>query len=283
MKLQGPLATKTVGLLASAVVRRWMGTLEYKAACYDPTVDPMHPDYRGQKIYIFWHEYILWTLTVRGHCNLAMLLSQHRDGDILARAAHHLGFDVVRGSSRRGGATALRELVRKSGRMNLTITPDGPRGPRRRLAPGPVYLSSRLGLPLVAMGFGYDRPWRFGSWDRFALPRPYSRARAVVSPALHIPPDLDREGVEHYRVEVERLLNQLTAEAERWAESGARRIGEMPGLPAHPPLGCVHRHPPQGLHGPHTSSKVGPCLAGEANRLNGLFTVSQLGDLVASR
>ena len=56
--------------------------------------------------------------------------------------------------------------------MNLTITPDGPRGPRRQLAQGPVYLASKLGMPIVAMGFGYDRPWRFNSWDRFAIPRP---------------------------------------------------------------------------------------------------------------
>jgi hypothetical protein len=123
---------------------------------------------------------------------------------------------------------ALRELLRKSGHMNLTITPDGPRGPRRVLAHGPVYLSSKLGLPLVAMGFGYDRPWRVNSWDRFAIPKPFSRARTVVSPPIVIPPALDREGVEHYRLKVERLLNRLTVEAEAWAEAGTPKIDEVP-------------------------------------------------------
>ena len=56
--------------------------------------------------------------------------------------------------------------------MHLTITPDGPHGPRRRMAPGPIYLASKLGLPLVLMGYAYDRPWRLPSWDRFAVPRP---------------------------------------------------------------------------------------------------------------
>ena len=135
--------------------------------------------YHGQKIYIFWHEYILLPLYLRGHCNLAMLLSQHRDADILSHVASHLGFEFVRGSSLRGGAAALRELLRRSQKMNLTITPDGPRGPRRQLAQGPVYLASKLGLPIVPMGFGYDRPWRFNSWDRFAIPPPFPRARAV--------------------------------------------------------------------------------------------------------
>ena len=60
--------------------------------------------------------------------------------------------------------------------MHLTITPDGPRGPRRHMAPGPIYLASKLGLPLVLMGYAYDRPWRLHSWDRFAIPRPGSRA-----------------------------------------------------------------------------------------------------------
>ncbi len=63
----------------------------------------------------------------------------------------------------------------------------------------------------MAMGFGYDRPWRFNSWDRFAIPRPYSQARAVVSPMMHIPETLDRDGIEHYRVVVEQMLNRPDA------------------------------------------------------------------------
>jgi lysophospholipid acyltransferase (LPLAT)-like uncharacterized protein len=107
--------------------------------------------------------------------------------------------------------------------MHLTITPDGPRGPRRRLAPGAVFLASKLQMPLVLMGYGYDRPWRMNSWDRFAIPRPFSRARAVVTGEIRIPPDLGRDELEHYRQETERLLNSLSEEAEAWAESDRRR------------------------------------------------------------
>ena len=112
--------------------------------------------------------------------------------------------------------------------MHLTITPDGPRGPRRQLAPGCVYLASKLGLPLVVMGFGYDRPWRVRSAGTSSPSRgPTRRARAVPSGEIFVPPDLDRTGLEHFRQKIERLLNRLTAEAEAWAESGTRRIGEM--------------------------------------------------------
>ena len=232
---------KLAGLLAASTVRTLMSTLDYKGALYDPTVDPVDPRWRGPKIYIFWHENILAPLYLRGHCNLAMLLSRHRDADILLETARHLGFEFVRGSSGAGGAAALRELERKGRHMNLAITPDGPRGPRRVLAQGPIYLSSKLGMPLVAMGFGYDRPWRLPTWDRFAIPKPYSHSRAVVSPAIVIPPNLDRDGVEHYRVKVERLLNRLTCEAAAWAEAGTPKICEVPARPQ--PAWCkLHPH-----------------------------------------
>lgn len=226
MKLNHPFLTGLGGLLGAKLIRWWMGGLDYRVTFYDPKVDPVNSECRGQKIYIFWHENILFPIYLRGHCQLAMLLSRHRDADILARAAYHLGFECVRGSTYRGGAAALRELLRKSRNKHLTITPDGPRGPRRTLAQGPIYLASKLGLPLVVMGFGYDRPWRTPTWDRFAIPKPFSRARAVVSPEIFLPPDLDRQGVEHHRRQIERLLNRLTDEAETWAESGARREGE---------------------------------------------------------
>ncbi len=227
MKLDNPFLHKLGGLLASAAVRRWMGTLDYKVLYEDPTIDPIFPECRGQKIYIFWHEYILFPLYLRGHCNMAMLLSRHRDAEILSHAAHHLGFEFVRGSTNRGGVAALRELLERSRTMHLTITPDGPRGPRRQLAPGCVYLASKLGLPLVLMGFGHDRPWRARSaWDQFAVPRPCSRARAAVSGEIFIPPDLDRDGLEHHRQEIERRLNALTDEAEAWAASGLRKPGQ---------------------------------------------------------
>ena len=158
---------------------------------------------------------------------MAMLLSRHSDAEILSHAAYHMGFDFVRGSTNRGGVAALRELLAKSKNMHLTITPDGPRGPRRRLAPGCVYLASKLELPLVVMGYGYDRPWRVrNAWDQFAIPRPHSRARAVPSGEIFVPSNLDREGLEHFREKIERLLNRLTAEAEAWAASDTRKIGQ---------------------------------------------------------
>ncbi|HUY33145.1 MAG TPA: lysophospholipid acyltransferase family protein [Pirellulales bacterium] len=256
MKIRNATLTQLGGLLGATSIRAWMSSLDYRVAYYDPKVDPVHPEFSGQKLYIFWHEYILCPIAMRGHCNLAMLVSQHGDAEMLTVAARHLGFDCVRGSSRRGGAAALRELLDKSRHMNLTITPDGPRGPRRVLAQGPIYLASKLGMPLVLLGLGYDRPWRVNSWDRFAIPRPFSRARGVISPALNLPGDLDRDGIEHYRREVERLLNRLTLEAEAWAESGTRKLDEQPARREHSkgrPRRADIQHP---LPPPHRAARV---------------------------
>ncbi len=226
MKLKNPLLTKMGGFLGATVIRNWTATLDYRIVYQDPTVDPVHPHCRRRYLYLLWHEYIFFPLGQRGR-GMTALISQHRDGELIGRILQHLAFKVVRGSTTRGGVAALRRLRRQSFN-HLAITPDGPQGPRRRLSDGPIYLASKLGLPLVCMGYGFDRPWRLNSWDRFAIPRPFTRARAVIGPAVEIPHQLDRDGIEHHRLQVEQLMNQLTREAETWAEAGTRKKGEMP-------------------------------------------------------
>jgi len=224
--LMKALLLKTGALLGSCLIRNWMATLDSKAAMEDAAVDAAFPSDGRKRIYIFWHENLLWPLYYRKNCNIAMLLSQHRDAHVLEQVARIFGFACVRGSSNRGGRAAIRELMTASAAMHLTITPDGPQGPRRKLASGPIYLSSKLQMPLVLLGIGFDRPWRLNSWDKFALPRPFSRTRIVVSGDIQVPPDLDRDTLEQYRVMVEERLTFLSDEGERWAMSGESVSGE---------------------------------------------------------
>lgn len=220
---------KLGGFAIASTALTWMRTLDFQGAYYDTTVDPGRDDFRGPVIMLLWHEYLLFPFYLRGHTNTAILVSQHRDAEWLNQAARHSGFRVIRGSTNRGGTAALREIVDVGkSNMNVAITPDGPRGPRRTLAAGPIFLASRLGIPLVACGMGYDRPWRLKTWDRFAIPRPFSRARGIASPRLEIPPKLDRDGIEYYRARTESLLNLLCDEAEDWAETGAKRENSFP-------------------------------------------------------
>lgn len=231
---------RALGVCGRDINSFWMGTLDYQVAYYDSSVDPAFPDDRRERLYIFWHEYIPFYIHQRHHCRLSMLLSKHRDADILEKAAHLTGFGTVRGSTRRGGAEAILGMMRQEKEhQHLTITPDGPRGPRRKMAPGSVYLASKLQIPIIAVGIGYDRPWRLSTWDHFAVPRPYSRARTISSPEIFIPPDLPKSGIEHYCRKLEILLNRLTADAEDWAEKGYRIDGAC-SMQAGPKNGILH-------------------------------------------
>lgn len=227
MKLRHPLLFAAGGFLGATAAQAWLSTLDVKGVYYDPEADPMNSAKQDWRIFVFWHEYLLFPLNIRRDRNMSLLISRHADAEVLSRAATHLGFGIVRGSTRRGGAAALRELARKARNQHLVITPDGPRGPRRQMAAGPIYLASRLEMPIVLVAAGYDRPWRAPTWDRFAIPRPFSRARGILSPTIHVPSDLDRDGIEHYRRRVEALLNRLTSECEAWAEAGTSKVGEF--------------------------------------------------------
>ena len=219
MKFKSPFLFETLGLLSSSLIRAWMGTLDYKVAYHDPNVDPAYANDGKHRIYIFWHENILVPLYLRRNCNLTMLLSAHGDAEVLSRVAKLFGFNCVRGSSYRGANKALADMKRYAEQTNLTITPDGPRGPRRKMAQGAIYLASKLQIPLVLLGIGSDRPWRANSWDRFAVPRPFSRVRIVVSGDIWVPPDADKETLKHYQLNVENLLTDLSDQGERWAMS----------------------------------------------------------------
>mgnify|MGYP001603471293 CR=1 FL=1 len=249
MAVKSPLARKTLGLLGAFALRLWRATIDWKAVYADPTVDPVHPRFSRRSVFACWHENLLMAVAPRAHRNNLGLASAHGDGEIISRAIQHLGWSVVRGSTTRGGVSALLKLLRDDKR-NFSFTSDGPRGPRRTMSVGPIFLASKLGIPLTCIGYGSDRPWRLRSWDRFAIPRPYSRARAVFGPPLRVPAKLDRNAQEGYRAWFERLLNWLTDEAEIWAESGRRRRGELPMLPSEAPPQMLKWNPAHALRLP---------------------------------
>jgi len=239
VKFKHPLLVKALGAAAAGLMRIYRLTIDWKALYFDATTDTVHPEHRGRFVYLAWHEYMLMPILLRGSRWMRALASSHGDGELICNAMRHLGWHVTRGSSSRGGTAALLRLLRDDGR-HITITPDGPRGPRRTMSPGVIFLASRLGIPIICVGYGYDRCWRVRSWDRFAIPKPFARGRTIFGPPLLVPSGLDRDGIERYRVWFERLQNWLTEEAESWAASGRRQSGEVAMLPNAAPL-ALHR------------------------------------------
>jgi lysophospholipid acyltransferase (LPLAT)-like uncharacterized protein len=243
MRFKHPLVQKALGLATALGLRLLRTTIDWRAVYFDPAVDTVHPQFIGRCVFAGWHEFMLMPIALRGRRRMLALASDHGDGEVISLGMQHLGWGVVRGSTSRGSVAALLRLLRDEDSCIPNLTPDGPRGPRRQLALGPIFLACKLGLPFVCVGYGFDRPLRMRSWDRFAVPRPFSRARAVFGPPLRIPPKLDREGLESHRRWFEQLLNWLTEEAEAWAESGARRAGEMRMLPGEAPRAMQRQMP----------------------------------------
>lgn len=131
-------------------------------------------------LFVLWHEALLPLLWRHRKQGIAIVVSEARDGEYLATYAESIGYRLVRGSSTRGAARALLGAVREleAGRP-VAFTPDGPRGPRRELKQGVVAAAQRAAVHILPIHAEADRAWRFASWDRFMLPKPFARVRVV--------------------------------------------------------------------------------------------------------
>ena len=173
----------------------------------------------GQYILCFWHARFVMMPYVYPHDRIAVLVSRHRDSQMLSRILARFGFAFAWGSSTVGGAQGLRDALRmiKDGH-DLGITPDGPRGPRRRVKPGVVAMARLSGLPIVPVSFSAGPARRLGSWDRTLVPLPFARGLFVYGEAHRIPRDADEAEQEDHRLAIE-------AELDRLADLADTRVG----------------------------------------------------------
>jgi lysophospholipid acyltransferase (LPLAT)-like uncharacterized protein len=135
-------------------------------------------------VFAVWHGHLLVGLWQHRGEGVAVLISEHRDGEIIARIASGLGYRTVRGSTYRGADRALVGLVRelRSGH-DVAVTPDGPRGPAGHFAPGALVAAQRAGAPIVSVGIAASRAWRLRSWDGFMIPKPFARVTVAYETA----------------------------------------------------------------------------------------------------
>lgn len=179
---------------------------------------------RGERcIFAFWHARLLPLVFTHRRRSIAVLISQHRDGELIARIIARLGFLTGRGSSTRGGEEGIRDMLRHAeDRRLLALTPDGPRGPAERVKPGLVYLASRTGFPVVPVATAASRAWTFDSWDRFQVPQPFSRVVVAYGSPIAVPAHLREAEVDAWRVRIEGAIHDVTAEVERMATGRTR-------------------------------------------------------------
>ncbi len=168
---------------------------------------------RGQPfIACFWHGRMLMMPNLwPGTATMNVLISRHRDGLFISRTMEHLGLGTIAGSSSKGGAGALMAMVRVLRRGEYVgITPDGPRGPRMRVAPGAAAAARLSGAYLLPMC--YSARWRIvsGSWDRMVIPLPFTRGIIAVGTPIIVPESADTVETERFRLRLESEMIALT-------------------------------------------------------------------------
>ena len=173
---------------------------------------------RGEPFIVaYWHGRILMMpYSWRQDRTMSLLISQHPDGQFIARLVRRFGLGTIAGSTRRGGTAALRAMLRvlKAG-GHVGITPDGPRGPRMRVSLGVVDVARLSGAAMMPVAYATSRRRVLSSWDRFVVALPFSRGVFVWGAAVEVPRDADAEACERLRRTLEERLNAVTAEADR--------------------------------------------------------------------
>lgn len=163
-------------------------------------------------VFALWHGRLLPCSYYHRGEGLATLISRHRDGDYIAGVVEGWwGYHAVRGSSSRGGTAAMRGIVRelRQGRA-MAITPDGPRGPRQRMKPGLLVAAQMAGVPVIPVSAGADRAWWIEGWDRFLVPKPFSRVVMEYAEPVTVPRSAGEAEVEAISRSIEETLNEMT-------------------------------------------------------------------------
>lgn len=139
--------------------------------------------------YAVWHEHIPAGVSLHRACGMCVMISHHHDGELIQRVAQRFGYLTARGSSTRGGFGAIRKMLRDSAvARGLVITPDGPQGPRRSVAPGLLYVAAATRRPMVTINFAVSSSWRVKkSWDKMVFPKPFARVVIAYGHPFDVP------------------------------------------------------------------------------------------------
>ena len=182
------------------------------------SLDNVHPG-----IYPFWHRCVLGAVWIFRRHHLAVLTSQSRHGEFIARVIQRFGYVPIRGSSSRGGLRGLREMHNfvVSGH-GTAFTVDGPRGPRYVAKKGPVLLARTTGIPITAFYVAIEKAWVLNTWDALMVPKPFSRAHISVAKKIVVASDADEDRMDAAYTEMQTALERVTAHAESQFSSPPR-------------------------------------------------------------
>jgi lysophospholipid acyltransferase (LPLAT)-like uncharacterized protein len=218
MRLRSRTLTQASGFALAATHKALARTLTYVCRTEWPDGENPEDPRLPPSLFCLWHDAILIplaTLTrVKVRWPIHALVSRHQDGSYLAEFMRHLGVTCIRGSTRRGGDQAVRSLMRLSEAAHIYITPDGPRGPRREIKPGIVFLAAQTGMPIVPVGTAGTAGWRVpGTWTDLYVPKPFTRVAHYLGAPLYVSGNASRTQLlrEQRRLESEMVRVEVCA------------------------------------------------------------------------
>lgn len=218
VRINSPLLTKAAGRLAYYSLAANFRTL--KLELHTSEVNPYDSLGPNRHLFSIWHDSAVIASFGGKHQRTVALTSCHRDGDFVASIMGSMGVNVVRGSTGRNGGAAARKLLRVAEQHDIVITPDGPRGPRRKISKGIVYLASRTGSRIVPTAFACSNAWDIkGNWTTLTIPKPYSRVVLLAGDAMDIPPNLADGGVSLFTNLLQQSMDNLNHQAVRQLRS----------------------------------------------------------------
>jgi lysophospholipid acyltransferase (LPLAT)-like uncharacterized protein len=196
-------------------------TLRYSISWEETPSDP-NATFEKPVIYSFWHRAVFAASWMWRSQKIAVMVSRSFDGEYIARIIEKLGFTAVRGSSSRGGVSALLGMqteLEKGETVAFTI--DGPRGPKYVAKPGPVLLSKITGKPMSAFYVALEHKWVLKTWDEFMIPKPFSRALVRLGRKVIVPSDANEEQMSAFHAQLQSDLERVTT----FAEENVARVG----------------------------------------------------------
>lgn len=174
----------------------------------------------GLPIYCFWHDRIFLTTYWWRNRKIVVLTSRSFDGEYIARFIQRFGYGAIRGSSTRGGVGAVVEMVRlMRARCTTAFTIDGPKGPRYVAKMGAVLLAKKSGHPIMPVTMALESFWTVPSWDKFQIPKPFTRARVYVAEPISVAADADENELNTKHAQLQATLDDLNRKTDTWRAS----------------------------------------------------------------
>jgi len=219
VKIRSRFLTRCVAFCCMTASRAIFATCRIEAIEHTPGTSPYADDKTDSPerfLFCIWHDILMMAIFCGKPRHMAGLVSRHQDGSYLADTMRMVGLTPIRGSSQRGGTQAIKQCLEAAKAHHISITPDGPRGPRHELKEGIVFLASQSGRRIVPVTARCKRYWRFqAKWTDMLIPKPFTRVLIVTGEPICIPSGLSREQIKEQAKRVEQIMHELEDQIDR--------------------------------------------------------------------